>query len=140
MPLVVAAELFAQNAGPAETQQVRILALENAWNRAVQEKNRAALDMLMGPELVYVDYDGTLMGKAEYLASVKSSPLHPAHVLNEFMNVNLYGTVAVVNGVYRESGEKNGKPYTLRERFTDTWVSRDGNWMCVASESTLISH
>jgi ketosteroid isomerase-like protein len=135
----MALHLFAQNAH-APVEQVRVLALENAWNQAIQQKDRAALDMLMGPELVYVDYDGKLMGKADYIASVKSSPLHPARVLNEFMNINLYGNVAVVNGVYRENGQKNGKPYILRERFTDTWVRRDDNWICVASESTLINH
>jgi hypothetical protein len=56
------------------------------------------------------------------------------------MNVNLYEGVAVVNGIYRESGEKNGKPYMLRERFTDTWLRREDKWICVASQSTLISH
>jgi ketosteroid isomerase-like protein len=116
------------------------VALENAWNEAVQQKDTVALDMLLGAELVYVDYDGKLMDKAQYVASVRSQAVHPARVVNEAMNVHVYGGFAVVNGVYREDGMKNEKPYVLRERFTDTWVQREKGWVCVASHSTLIGH
>jgi hypothetical protein len=77
------------------------------------------------------------MDKAEYLASVKSESLHAARIVSESMQVHLYSAVAVVSGVYRENGLKNGKPYLLRERFTDTWVRQGESWMCVASHSTL---
>ncbi len=88
--------------------------------------------------MVYVDYDGTLMNKAEYLSSVQSPALRPQRVVNKSASVRLYGAAAVVTGVYRENGEKNGKPYVLRERFTDTWVRHGESWMCVSSDSTLI--
>jgi hypothetical protein len=66
--------------------------------------------------------------------------MQPERIVSESMNVHLYGAAAVVEGIYRETGEKNGKPYTLRERFSDTWILRNENWECVASHSTLISH
>lgn len=136
--LLVALPLNAQHSASSGADQSRLLALENAWNQAVQQKDRIALDMLIGPELVYVDYDGKLMDRAEYLASVQSAELHPQRIVNEEMNVHIYGVVAVVNGVYRESGKKHGKPYSLRERFTDTWIRHAESWVCVASHSTLI--
>jgi hypothetical protein len=37
-----------------DDDQARILNLENAWNRSVQTKDTAGLDMLLAPELVYV--------------------------------------------------------------------------------------
>jgi ketosteroid isomerase-like protein len=139
--LLLAAPRFnAQSTAQPAAGQSRILALENAWNQAVQQKDTAALEMLLGPELVYVDYDGKLMDKAEYLASVQSPSLQPERIVSESMNVHLYGAVAVVNGVYRENGAKKGKPYVLKERFTDTWVRRSESWVCVASQSTLILH
>jgi ketosteroid isomerase-like protein len=115
----------------------RILSLENAWNQALEQKDQAALQMLLGPDLVYVDYDGKLMDRAEYLTSVQVHSLQPSQIASESMHVHLYGTVAVVNGVYRETGLKNGKPYQLRERFTDTWIRLGNSWQCVASHSTL---
>ncbi|MFZ0773253.1 MAG: nuclear transport factor 2 family protein [Candidatus Sulfotelmatobacter sp.] len=132
--------LDAQSTVQPDADQSRILSLENAWNQAVQQKDATALKILLGPELFYVDYDGKLMDKTEYLASVQAqSLLRPGRIVNESMNVHLYDAVAVVNGVYREEGAKNGRPYVLRERFTDTWIRRSGSWMCVASHSTLIS-
>jgi hypothetical protein len=46
----------------------------------------------------------------------------------------------VVVGVYREKGTRHGKRYLHRERFVDTWLNREGAWVCVASQSTLITH
>jgi ketosteroid isomerase-like protein len=128
----------AQTVEQTAPEEARILALENAWNQAVQQKDAQALKTLLAPDLTYVDYDGTLMNKAEYLASVESPSMHPVRIVNEGVTVRLYGAVAVVNGVCRESGVKKGKAYELRERFTDTWVRRSDSWICVSSESTLI--
>ncbi|MGB8583180.1 MAG: nuclear transport factor 2 family protein [Candidatus Sulfotelmatobacter sp.] len=138
--LLLFAHLDARAVDKSDGDRSRILALENAWNQAVREKDTAALKLLLGPELVYIDYDGTLMDKAQYLASVQSQTTQPERIVNESMNVHLYGAAAVVEGIYRETGEKNGKPYTLRERFSDTWIRRNESWECVASHSTLINH
>lgn len=120
-------------------EEGRILALETAWNHAEQAKDVAALDQLLAPELVYIDYDGSLMNKAEFLASAKSANLSPEQIVNEKQSAIVFGDCAVVTGIYREKGVNKGKPYTRRGRFTDTWVKIEGTWRCVASQSTLIS-
>jgi ketosteroid isomerase-like protein len=125
-------------AGPAQAEDSRVLTLELAWNHAVQGKDVKALAMLIAPEMVYVEIDGTLMNRAEYLASVASRSVHAEQISCESMTVHVYGPVAIVSGIYRETGAQNGKPYSHRERFTDTWVLRGGNWLCIASQSTLI--
>jgi hypothetical protein len=67
--LLAAAQLTAQDAVQSSGDQARILTLENAWNQAIHQKDAAALQMLLAPDLFFVDYDGTLMTKVEYLAS-----------------------------------------------------------------------
>jgi ketosteroid isomerase-like protein len=121
-----------------DDDQARILNLENAWNRSVQTKDTAGLDMLLAPELVYVGIEGKLMSKAEYMASVQSPLEHPARVVSESMKVHVFGAAAIVDGVYRENGIKKGKPYTLRARFIDMWVRRRDSWVCVASDGTVM--
>jgi ketosteroid isomerase-like protein len=118
----------------------RILALETAWNHAEQNKDVAALDQLLSPQLVYVDYDGSLMTKQEFLAEAKSESLTPEQIVNEQQTAHVFGNCAVVNGIYREKGVNKGKLYTRRGRFTDTWIKSNGTWQCVASQSTLIQH
>ena len=48
----------------------RILALEKAWNHALEEKDAKALDMLLANTLVSVDIDGSVASKSEFLASI----------------------------------------------------------------------
>ena len=129
-----------QASNEVDATQTRILALENAWNQAEENKDIKALDALLDSTLVYIDFDGTMMDKAQFIASVKAPSLHPEQIVNESMTAHVYRDSAVVTGIYREKGEKNGKPYLRRGRFTDTWVFRDGTWVCVASQSTLILH
>jgi hypothetical protein len=130
----------AQTPVQPDAEQTKILALENAWNRAEETKDSKALETLLDSTLVYIDYDGTLMDKAQFIASVKQPALHPEQIVNESMTAHLYAGSAVVTGVYREKGVNHGKPYLRRGRFTDTWVYRDNAWVCVASQSTLILH
>ena len=121
-----------------DAAQTRILALENAWNQAEEHKDVNALDSLLDPTLVYIDYDGSMMDKPQFMTSIKLPSLHPEQIVNESMTAHVYGDSAVVTGIYREKGQKNGKPYLRHGRFTDTWVFHQGNWVCVASQSTLI--
>jgi len=121
-----------------DDDQARILNLENAWDRAVQTKDTAGLDMLLAPELVYIGIEGKMMSKAEYIASVQSPLERPARVVSESMKVHVFGAAAIVDGVYRENGMKKGKPYMLRERFIDVWVRRRDSWVCVASDGTVM--
>ena len=118
----------------------RILALETAWNHAEQSKDVAALDQLLATELVYIDYDGSLMNKEQFLAAIKAEGLSPAQIINENQKAVVFGDCAIVTGIYREKGTSNGKPYSRRGRFTDTWVKISNTWRCVASQSTLIQH
>ena len=96
--------------------------------------------MLLHPNLVYIDYDGSRMTKDEFIASVKAPALHPEQIVNESMTAYVYGDSAVVTGVYKEKGVENGKAYQRRGRFTDAWVFQSGRWMCVSSQSTLLGN
>jgi ketosteroid isomerase-like protein len=123
-----------------DDDQMRIRSLENAWNQATLQKDAKALQPLLAEELIYIDYDGTIMNKAEYLASMRTPGLHFEQVVSEYSEIKVFGQGAMAIGEYREKGIKKGKPYLRRERFVDTWIKRNGLWLCVASQSTLIAH
>jgi len=55
--------------------QSKIVALEKAWNQAYKLADRKALDELLDDQLVLVNDDGTIQGKSEFLASIKSRTL-----------------------------------------------------------------
>ncbi len=145
-PLLAAAVLFGISAVLVFAQdkskngeEGHLLALESAWNHAEQSKDAAALKQLIADSFAYVDYDGKLMNKREFLASTLSNSVQGEQINNDGMTVHIYGNAAVVNGVYRDKGIENGKPFSRRGRFTDMWIFQNGTWQCVASQSTLIS-
>jgi ketosteroid isomerase-like protein len=47
------------------------------------------------------------------------------------------GDIAVVTGVTKETGTtRDGERFSTSLRFTDTWVKRNGEWRCIASQTT----
>jgi ketosteroid isomerase-like protein len=123
----------------AAARRSKVMAFESAWGIAEKGKDAKALDALLDDSLAYTDYDGTLKTKSDFLAEVKSPEHNREQQVVESTSVRVYGNTAVVIGVYRVKGLDQGKPYQRRGRFTDTWVNRDGNWVCVASQYTLLS-
>jgi ketosteroid isomerase-like protein len=130
--------LIAQEASKPSGEEAHLLALESAWNHAEQSKDAAALGQLVADTFVYVDYDGSLMNKKEFLASTANHDVQQEQINNEGMTVHIYGNAAVVNGIYRDKGLEKGKPFSRHGRFTDTWIREKDAWQCVASQSTLI--
>lgn len=47
--------------------------------------------------------------------------------------------VAVVIGIYREKIRVKSKVTVRRGRFTDTWIKDHREWLCIASQATLIA-
>jgi ketosteroid isomerase-like protein len=118
----------------------RVLALETAWNHALEAKDAKALDQVLGGTFVSVDIDGSVQNKAEFLAGIAAPSYQPSQAVTEQSSVQVYGgDAAVVVGVFRVKGVEKGKPYVRRERFVDTWIKMNGTWQCVATTATLMS-
>lgn len=117
----------------------RVLALENAWNHALETKDVKALNMMLANTFLSVEIDGSVSSKSEFLASIKSPDYQPSQAVTEQSSVQVYGDASVVVGVFRIKGTEKGKPYVHRERFVDTWIKINDAWQCVATTSTLIT-
>ncbi len=123
-----------ENSGDA----ARVMALETLWNQAEVDGDVRALSQIVPETFIYVDIDGSLRTKAEFLELMKNTPEKPSELRNESMIAHAYSNTVLVTGVYREKGTVRGKRYSRRGRFTDTWIKVNSAWLCVASQSTLI--
>lgn len=137
--LAAGAALVVHGQNANQDESGHILALETAWNHALESKDANALNMLLANTMISVDIDGSIMTKSEFLASIKSPNYQPSQAVTEQSNVQMYGNAAVVAGIFRVKGMDKGKPYVHRERFVDTWIKIDGTWQCVATTSALIT-
>jgi len=118
----------------------RILSLENAWNQAETIHNVEAMSMLIGDPFAYTDVDGSFMDRRKWLSHIRNEVDQYEQLGNTGMQVRVYGNAAVVTGDYHERIKIKGKPVIRSGRFTDTWIHQNGEWKCVASQATLMSH
>ena len=127
---------LAQDNGSVES---KIVAIEKAWNQAYKLRDKKALGEILHDSMVLVNDDGSLQSKGVFLASVDAAkPSDQQQAEPESISVHVFGDVAIATGIFREKGVENGKTYLRRNRFVDTWVSRNGSWVCVAASATPV--
>ena len=118
----------------------KIVALEKLWNQAYKSGDTKALDAILDDSIVLINDDGSIQTKKEFLPTVKASNAQEQQVAPEFLKVEVHGNVAVATGVLRVKGVENGKSYTRRDRFVDTWFRKGDSWVCIATDATPIVH
>lgn len=116
----------------------KIMALENVWNNAEKARDIAALDLILDNEMVYIDEDGSILTKGQFLERAKQAGPELQTLVTSAVNVQVYGQTALASGTYRVSGVARGKAFQRQGRFIDTWVLRNGTWLCVAAQSTPV--
>lgn len=131
------AAAFGQNTSESETR-TKLLALQHAWSQAKQFNDLKALDSLLDTDLIYIHFDGDLMDKAHFLARMESTLVDKE--ISESMTVQVFDDTAIVNGTYRSNEMKNGKVVPRTLRFTNTWMQKGSNWVCIAAQTTPILH
>ena len=130
--------MFAQD--DEATARAKVLGLEKAWNQAYKAGDIKALSAILDNSLVLVEDDGSLKTKSEFLASVKAASVNEEQVAPESLTVRVFGSTAVAIGVIAVKETKGGKSVVHRERFIDTWIYKNGTWICIATDATPITH
>ncbi len=81
--LSVGIAISAAEQGGMSDDAGRVLALETAWNHAIETKDAKAIEMILADSMVVVESDGTLSTKGEYLAGIKGADFQPSQAVNE---------------------------------------------------------
>src|SRR5438552_672917 len=109
---------------------------ENRWEASYAAHNISVAQSLVANDFVGVYWDGKVMSKSGLISEIKKDKDTYKSTKNEKLAVHAYGpNVAVVVGTAQEKGTgKDGKSFDRAFRFTDTWMLRNGQWQCVASQ------
>ena len=129
---------FAQEISRAQGDETKIIALENLWNQMQINHDADAMGKLLDSDFVLTDYDGTVMSKGQFLASIRDKSNQLTVEVSEDMRLHRHGDTVVVTGATHEKGTEKGKPFSHQGRFTDTWIKKDSQWLCVASQLSLL--
>ena len=111
--------------------------LEQQWNAAGPTKDTAVVEKFLANEFVS-NFDGRTQNKKQFLAEMKANAAKIESAANSDMRAMVFGTTAVVDGLYTEKSTTNGKDTSQRVRYTEVYVKHDGRWQCVTQYMTKV--
>jgi ketosteroid isomerase-like protein len=136
---ILLAAPFAAPLAPAQGSDAtaKILALENKWNLAYQQRDVAAMSSILADDFIITVEDGNTYSKSGYIAHAGDTrtKVEVSELLD--MKVRLHGNTAIVTGQYHEVGTEKAKRYEYHDRLTDTWMFLDGRWQVIASHYSV---
>jgi ketosteroid isomerase-like protein len=141
LPLILVSSslLLAQISTNTEGDETKIIALENLWNQIQLTHDADAMEKMLDNDFVLTDFDGSVLNKAQFLVTIRDKSNQLTLETTQDMKLHRHGDTVIVIGATHEKGTLKGKPYEHRGRFTDTWIKRDSQWLCVASQLGLVS-
>jgi ketosteroid isomerase-like protein len=133
--LLLAAAAFSQGKNAKADSEESIKQLEKRRYDLMIKKDMTGLSELLGDDLVYTHSSGVTENKEQYMQGILSGKSVYYAVEPEETQVRLYGNTAILNGVARVDTELNGQKTTLRLKYTDVYVKRNGKWQFVTWQS-----
>ncbi len=129
---------LSQTSAQSDGDESKIIAFENLWNQMQVAHDADAMEKMLDPDFVLTDYDGSVLNRAQFLASIRDKSNQLTSEVSQDMKLHRHGDTVVVIGSTHEKGTIKGKPYEHHGRFTDTWIKRNAQWLCIASQLALI--
>jgi ketosteroid isomerase-like protein len=111
--------------------------LERFWLDAYEQYDEKAMDAIVADAFIITFPDGSRQTKAQIIASIKmprreGGPIMKFHT--EEVQARVYSDTVILIGKvvteYQRDGQTTSKE---QQRYTDTYVKRNGRWQVVAS-------
>src|SRR5205823_8365975 len=123
-----------ENAADSSAVQAKLKGMEDAWVKALVNKDSAAVGNVVADDFAGFNPEGKHIGKSQLLDEAKNESNTLSMAVNESMDVHVYGpNLATVSGITTEKGtDKDGKQFARSYVWVDTWMERNGKWECIA--------
>jgi len=122
----------------AKAVRAEILAIEDQWATAVERQDAAAFDRLAAEDFRFVDEDGRVLNRAQYIAARSHNPENVESAVQDEIEVRQYGDAAIAAGRSIIHGTRDGVPFVHRFRWTDMYVRQAGRWQAVSGQLTSL--
>ena len=116
-------------------QEVR--KLERAWLDAYEQHDEKAMTAIVADDFTITFPDGSMQTKAQIITSLKGGggsgrPSMKFHT--EDVQARVYGDTVILSGRVVTEYQRDGQTISKeQQRYTDTYVKRNGRWQVVAS-------
>ena len=111
--------------------------LERAWLDAYEQHNEKAMTAIVADDFTITFPDGSVQTKSQIITSLKTAgnsarPSLKFHT--EDVQARVYGDTVILVGRVVMEYQRDGQTVSKeQQRYTDTYVKRNGRWQVVAS-------
>ena len=134
--------IAADKSADAGAVSAKLKEMENSWGDAMLHKDHgvAVIKNLVADDFSGVTSKGKMQTKSGLLDELATNGETLTSSTTDSMEVHVYGgNVATVCGTSTEAGkDKDGKSFTHRYGWVDTWMERNGKWECIAEAGMLM--
>lgn len=125
-------------AGYAEAERA-VTKLEQEWFGIQQANDWSKLSKMIADDFVIVDSDGSLGNRESMIAGYKEEAPRVVSLKMQVLVAHAVAANVVIASGLDDIATKSSTGATQHryERFIDTWILRDGRWVCVAEQITL---
>lgn len=114
--------------------------LEDVWAVAIMKKDGAAVGKMLAPAFLSMSDDGRVVDKAAVIQDINGEKDTYVSTGNTGYKVQVFGNTAIIVGVFSAVAKTATGTETRRWAWTDTWMKQaDGQWLCIASQSTRLA-
>ncbi len=129
--LMILTSCYATAQNTAE-QEVR--KLERAWLDAYEQRDAKAMETIVADDFTITFADGSIRTKPQIINSIKNSHNNPPpKFYTEDVQARVYGDTVILVGRVISEWQQNGNTMKEQNRYTDTYVRRNGRWQVIAS-------
>ena len=121
------------------SDEKQILQLEDDWVRAMQTKDRMVLDKIVAPGFTFIEPDGTVKNRDEYLANRAGDSYENEAFDNVDLKVRVLGNFAIASGLAKITERRQGKRYRFQLRWKEIWMKDKGRWQVLTSQATPVN-
>jgi ketosteroid isomerase-like protein len=134
---VVAAFLLAAAAPDVPVETLRAIA--DRFDRAQIAQDRATLEAMTAPDLVFVGSDGRRQDRAAFIAGWMDprTRYEPIEVTDRYL-LPLGPDSFIAGGDVVVRGTSGSQPFAVRIRFSDTFRRTGGRWRAVHIQATRV--
>lgn len=135
---VLAEPAGAQRNSTPQTPVARALVkLENDWTVGLVKRDTILFRRITDPRFVYTE-DAAVISREDLIKGIATSPDRVESSHNEDMTVHEFGPAAIVTGILVVNSRGKKGPYTIRYRFTDSWLNQSGTWRLIGAQDYVI--
>ncbi len=136
---MLVAEHWSEAQHDRKLMEQQVLKLGREYGEMIKNQDAAAIEKILADEYLYTNERGKVKNKAEDLATYKTPAKFEIFEVSDQKVRVLGNNSAVETGTVRFKGtDKDGKSFEGSERYTTTWVWRDGRWQIVADHTSEI--